>query len=773
MSFAAVLQRLEKLENPYPGLRPFDTSEAHLFFGRDQQISELIARLERNRFVAVVGVSGSGKSSLVSAGLIPALQHGRVTDSSARWRIVVGRPAGAPFANLAGKLSEAGLDPAPLPQSSYGLIHVAQQLPPDESLLLVVDQFEELFRYKDLQAVTEESRRQHEQAAAEAYEFVQVLLAGSRYQPPVYVVITMRSDYLGHCAEFRDFPEALNECQYLIPRLTRDQRRLAIECPLGATQISPALVQRMLNDAGDEPNQLPILQHALMRTWSQWRKSDPEQKRKIELQDYEDAGGFQNALDKHADAVWNALDADTHRDLAKRIFQRLTEKVQAGREVRRPSTVRELASVAQVSADEVKSVVGHYREEGCNFLTSPDRELTEDSVIDISHESLIRGWKELKDWIEEEANWGGWYRRLEDRKWLNSAYLVEPELDLALQARQHGRWNEAWAQRYVSSSLTYNDVVDFLEESSQARHSGLESYFGQMISSLVPEAELKHLFNLREGATKGYSGRLTLQSELRHLASSGLLMRKQGRAIAEMKPGTTFDLAEYIELTDLGRFLLNFAEQEGSGKLASAVILAEGYLAPIDLREAEARAARIRQTFKNARTLFRLQDAEPYLRHTIAAHRVVGYLVCQVVAEKEDVCSWAPELAGCLAREQTEALDNRETRPLWQLLVCITHVLRLPALSGTSRDDLRNALGDMQNFLLANPHLDPEGQCKSRIGELMKPPGELVAHWARKHGAANPWDMGPKNWERCLFDLGLPGGKLNELIMENGKLKYR
>ena len=140
MGFAAVLQRLELLENPYPGLRPFETNEAHLFFGRDPQITELVPRLERNRFVAVVGVSGSGKSSLVRAGLIPALKLGRLADSREQWRAVVTRPAGAPFANLASQLSEAGFDPDTLRQSSHGLIRVAQQLKPHESLLVLLCQ---------------------------------------------------------------------------------------------------------------------------------------------------------------------------------------------------------------------------------------------------------------------------------------------------------------------------------------------------------------------------------------------------------------------------------------------------------------------------------------------------------------------------------------------------------------------------------------------------------------------------------------------------------
>jgi formylglycine-generating enzyme required for sulfatase activity len=463
------MQRLEKLENPYPGLRPFETSEAHLFFGRDRQIAELIARLERNRFVAVVGVSGSGKSSLVSAGLIPALQHGRVTDSSERWRIVVSRPAGAPFANLARKLSGAGLDPAPLRQSSYGLIHVARHLPPDESLLVVVDQFEELFRYKDLETVTEESLRHHEQAASEAYEFVQLLLAASRYQPPVYVVITMRSDYLGECAEFRDLPEALNECQYLIPRLTRDQRRLAIECPLGATRISPALVQRVLNDAGDEPDQLPILQHALMRTWSQWRKVDHGRERQIELQDYEVAGGFQNALDQHADELLSSVP----QSIAATVFKRLTARGRNQRERRDPARLAEMWELCdantQEKRDEVTAVIDHFRRREATFLLPREGNLSSDHYIDIAHESLIRQWKILRDqWLPEETKSASTFLDLVVRAmhWKSRRGELLSGLDLtdALEWDRHRNPTASWARHYADASAL-DGVLEFIKAS--------------------------------------------------------------------------------------------------------------------------------------------------------------------------------------------------------------------------------------------------------------------------------------------------------------------
>ncbi len=477
MNFTSVLQRLEQSENPYPGLRPFETSESPFFFGRDQQTAELAGRLERNGFVAVVGVSGSGKSSLVGAGLIPALQRGGMT-GAARWRIVVARPAGAPFTSLATELQKAGFDTADLRKSSYGLIHVARQLALDESLLLVIDQFEELFRYKDLEPVTAETRRHREQAAADAREFVQVLLAASRHQPPVYVVLTMRSDYLGDCAEFRDLPEALNESQYLIPRLSREHRKQAIECPLGAAGISPVLVQRMLNDAGDEPDQLPILQHALMRTWSHWRRSDPDQKRTIQLQDYEAIGGFTDAIDQHA----NELLRHTRRDFTVAIFKRLTARGRHHQDRRDPAPLSELwelcgARTEQDRAD-VTAVVDHFRGPEATFLLPRDGALRPETYIDIAHESLIRQWKTLRDrWLPEETESAKTFINLvgRARNWKSRGGSLLMGVDLA----DAKLWSEqrnpttTWAQHYADEQALA-DVVEFLKASEETEGTVLQ-----------------------------------------------------------------------------------------------------------------------------------------------------------------------------------------------------------------------------------------------------------------------------------------------------------
>ena len=262
--------------NPFPGLRPFELEEDYLFFGREQQTAELLKLLRDKRFLSVIGTSGSGKSSLVRAGLLPELQRGVLNEAGSNWEVVVLRPGGDPLNNLATALQDADLydpdDPevlshlnATLTHSGFGLVEAIRQsdVEPNTNVLIVVDQFEEIFRF----------RRMDAESAVQAASFVDLLLEATRQlEQSIYVVLTMRSDYLGDCTQFRGLTTAVNEGEYLIPRLTRDQIRTAIEGPVqvGGGEISFRLVQELLNSVGGNQDQLPILQHALMRTFDQW-----------------------------------------------------------------------------------------------------------------------------------------------------------------------------------------------------------------------------------------------------------------------------------------------------------------------------------------------------------------------------------------------------------------------------------------------------------------------------------------------------------------------
>src|SRR5437763_2609349 len=479
--------QFDRTGNPFPGLRPFDTDEYNLFFGRDGQSDELLARLGRTRFLAVVGTSGSGKSSLIRAGLMPALYGGLMAQTGSAWRIAVMRPGHDPIGNLAHALSrddvigspdidddvQAAIIETTLRRSTLGLVDAVRQarLPSYENVLVVVDQFEELFRFR--------SMRSDGGTEDDAAAFVKLLLEAPRQRDvSLYVVLTMRSDFLGDCSQFWELPETINEGQYLIPRMTRDERREAITGPVavGEGAISEPLVNQLLNDVGDTPDQLPIMQHALMRTWDYWlgRRTDGEP---IDIPHYNAIGGMDEALSRHADEAYDEL-SDAQKVIAEKLFKGLTEKGADNREIRRPMEVQEICELTGADEAAVVEVVEVFRREGRSFLMPPPTDaltgapvhITGESLVDISHESLIRNWSRLKEWTEEESQSARTYKRLAETAVLhkegNEALLKDPALQIALDWREKMGPNSVWGQRYHTEFAL---AMSFLDASAAER----------------------------------------------------------------------------------------------------------------------------------------------------------------------------------------------------------------------------------------------------------------------------------------------------------------
>jgi tetratricopeptide (TPR) repeat protein len=480
------MMTVEPTVNPFPGLRPFEADEEHLFFGREGQSEEILRRLRRHRFLAVVGSSGSGKSSLIRAGLLPYLYGGFLADGNSHWRVAIFRPGANPIGNLAAALNypsvlgnpprgvqaareDSMLLEVSLRRSGVGLIEVIRlaRLPERDQVLVVIDQFEELFRFAN---TTDKSGRDEDAAA-----FVKLLLeASSQRDLPIYVVLTMRSDFIGDCARYRDLPEAVTGGLYLIPRMTREQRRAAIVEPVrvGGGTIAPRLAVRLLNDVSDDPDQLPILQHALMRTWDYWTAHRGEG-RPIALDDYLEIGRMSGALSQHADEAYDGLPNDRFRAIARRMFQALTEKGVDNREARRPTTVAMLADAADAPASDIIRIVEDFRRPGRSFLMPPAPVvLGPGSVIDISHESLIRGWRRLRQWVEEEAESAKIYGRLAETAALHKLGTAglwhDPDLAHALTWHDQENPNRAWAARY---NPNFTQAMAFLEKSRNARET--------------------------------------------------------------------------------------------------------------------------------------------------------------------------------------------------------------------------------------------------------------------------------------------------------------
>lgn len=471
-----------KITNPFPGLRAFHIDESHLFFGREGQTDEVLMKLSEHRFVGVIGPSGSGKSSFVYCGVLPILFGGFMANAGPDWDVIVARPGSNPIRNL----SEAILEQDPeylavndaekrvkrtiltslMKSSSLGLVEAIKQVKKvtNKNYLVLIDQFEELFRFKD-------SEKSDASTLNETLNFINLLMTAiNNEETPIYVTITMRSDFIGECAQFAELTKKINDSHYLIPQLTRDQKRMAIEGPVavGGGEVAPRLVQRLLNDLGDNPDQLPILQHSLMRTWDFWTRNR-EGKEIIDLKHYEAIGTMSEALSMHANEAYDEL-TDEQRDICAILFKTITEKRGENFGIRRPTLLSEIAAIADVSVEEVAEVIEKFREPGRSLLMPPvGKPLEPGTMIDISHESLMRIWVRLKNWVDEEAESITMYLRLSEAASLHQAgkggLWRPPDLQLALNWQIKHKPTLVWGQRYDPA---YERTMVFLEYSKKA-----------------------------------------------------------------------------------------------------------------------------------------------------------------------------------------------------------------------------------------------------------------------------------------------------------------
>jgi hypothetical protein len=475
---------------PYPGIRPFEEDEWPLFFGRQAIIEQLLERLGAGRFVAVVGASGDGKSSLVKAGLFATLKH-KHRRLGIRWQTVSMRPAGSPMWSLAEALFTAieqpdrrpgepppidGIEPyrAALARGPQAIAAILREhdAPRGHNLLLLVDQFEELFRY-DLVG-----------GKAEIGNFLSQLADVVENSPEgFYLALTMRAEFLGECARYPRFADLLNQASCLLRRMRQGELSEAIERPaeMFGARIDPGLLEGLLRDAQGEQDQLPLVQHAMMWLWTRKIRSldargTPDPTPVLELSDYRDVGGVTGALSQHLNEIYDGLGGSQHSPqrraelqfATKRIFQALSAIADNGQVTRRPLRFATLAAESGVRKDNLLMVIDALRHPSRSFLMPPLPVTIDDRVVvDVGHEAVIRRWDKLtgiQGWLREEQAdaeiWNRLYRRTRAfirnrRDLLTSGELME---FAALWERR--RPSEAWTHRYGAQELPATNMAD-------------------------------------------------------------------------------------------------------------------------------------------------------------------------------------------------------------------------------------------------------------------------------------------------------------------------
>ncbi|MBU1820317.1 MAG: hypothetical protein KKG00_02240 [Bacteroidetes bacterium] len=405
---------------------------------------------------------------MIKAGLIPSLQQEKLAGTSADgWHIILFKPGATPIANLLAALQKdvPGLDKEypDLEKSVKETPKVLRRLlqaMSDKNILLVIDQFEEVFRYRE--------NENKDSAQSETALLIGIIMDIIQLRDcAVYVVLTMRSDYLDACTNYPGFTEVINQGYYLLPKMNIDEIRQAIVMPIQLRQatITPALVERLLGETERSYDSLPILQHALMRTWNHWESQD--RSKPIDIFHYEAIGTMREAISRHAEEIYHDLPGQNSRLAAQKIFTSLIVLAPGDIGIIKPALLSTIVRVTGLPEEILTDVINRFRERGTAFLTpSYTQKIDNHSFIDISLERITILWDRLHKWIEEETESAKLYKKLAVSAQLYQAgktgLLVNPELQIALKWLKETHPTKEWAEKY---DPYFERVVNYLDHS--------------------------------------------------------------------------------------------------------------------------------------------------------------------------------------------------------------------------------------------------------------------------------------------------------------------
>jgi len=570
-------------EPPFKGLQYFDEADADLFFGRELLTARLVGRLRQERFLAVVGASGSGKSSVVRAGLVPALKHGEPLadgslppEGSTRWQFHVMTPTAHPLKELATSLtrdSESVTATATLMDDLAGdarsldlaAARLLKRPGSGNRLLLVVDQFEELF-----------TARQDE---AERKAFVDNLLhaAASETEGFTIVVIALRADFYHHCAQYPNLFTALEKHQANISKMSLNELRSAIEEParLNGWEFESGLVDLILRDVGEEPGALPLLSHALLETWKR------RHGRTLTLEGYHESGEVRGAIARTADGVFNRLTPE-QQTIARNIFIRLTELGEGTQDTRRRAALSEL-----IAHPEDKFAV----EAVLKTLADARLVTTSEDMAEVAHEALIREWPALREWLDDDREGLRTQRCLTEaaQEWLQ-LHRDQDVLYRGARLSAAREWAEAHADELNVLEREFLDASKALAEREVAEREAQQQRELEAAQRLAEETEARRqaeaerareaeqsaarlkvrnriitvvgMLALLAAIVAGFLGYRSNQNAIEAQRQATLAMARQLAAQAVARTSSQFDLSLLLSLESL--HIADTAEARGS-----------------------------------------------------------------------------------------------------------------------------------------------------------------------------------------------------------------
>lgn len=617
-----VEEALIDVNNPYKGLRAFQEADAEQFFGRSALTERLLDRLSEptdgGRFLAVIGPSGSGKSSVVKAGLLPAIRQGRLRGSE-NWFIAEMFPGISPFYELESALMRVAINPIESliqqVENENGFSDVIQQILPDDDseLLLVIDQFEEIFT----QVTDEETRTRFLNNLVESIENPQSRLR---------IIVTMRADFYDKPLQYREFGELLRKRLETVLPMSPDELRETITQPAELVGITfqEGLVETISQDVGQQAGMLPLLQYTMTELF------DNRQGNSLTLNAYQEIGGVTGSLARRSEEIYSGLD-NVGRQATRQLFLRLVSLGEGTEDTRRRVRQSELAT--NTAIDDVINIYGKYR-----LLTFDKDPASREPTVEVAHEALIRTWRRLRAWINENREDLRVQQRVSGavNEWLSSnkdnSYLAS-----GARLTQFDEWREqtqlvlnADEQTYITASIDAEAARKAQEVAIAKRVQNFQRASIVLGVMVVLAIIATGIFLTR--ATQAQNQVAQAISTLTPAQATVIFAQTQARgAEVEVEAASVFvetaqaqvDFAQ-VQLDSVGSTLtpIQSTVQAGDALLATR---------QADLADAQAQAAQAQTQVGNAETQVAVQQELTLVAPTIAAaDERVASLVIQI-----------------------------------------------------------------------------------------------------------------------------------------------
>jgi WD40 repeat protein/DNA-binding CsgD family transcriptional regulator len=479
---APAMISLPEPDNPYKGLRAFEVADSRDFFGREDFTDKLIRRMDAserfNRFLAIVGPSGSGKSSLVKAGLIPALWRGDLPGSE-KWFVVELLPGARPLDQLEVALVQVAANHAnglreQITRDKNGLLRVADIILPrdDTELVLVVDQFEEVFTLVE-----------DEQERAQFLNLLRAAVTDRRSR--VRVIITLRADYYDRPLHYPEFGELIRSRMETVLPLSAKGIERAIAGPaerVGVT-FEPGLVAQIVSEMNYQAGALPLLQYALTELF------DRRQGRLLTHEAYQEIGGAVGALAHRADEIYASLTSGG-QEIVRQLFLRLVTLGEGAEDTRRRANRSELLSLA-ADADAMEEIIDAFADH--RLLSLDHDERTRQPTVEVAHEAILREWERLRGWLNDSRADVRLQRQLAGSavEWKHhekdASYLLRGS-----RLQQVEQWSQITElaltpleREFIAESTTQREARQQAEAERQAREAAQERRSWLLLRALV------------------------------------------------------------------------------------------------------------------------------------------------------------------------------------------------------------------------------------------------------------------------------------------------